>query len=607
MPVIPDNALDAVNKISPRDKQDKLLRNLLQAEQLNSLKVSSSSSRRFHGVFRTNEAGLLADSRIVKNPFQANHAVEADVKRGRKAMLFALDDGKDRARHLRKEDRVLTAVANFIDRLIDSGGYSQVVFRVKEHLRRGDSSIGNEEEECFYLIASFCLKYYRLKTEFELTEQATATSWVPRLQYIMLSLDRMSFHHVTQNMKSYLEGKKYSKVHTVLETYTEMLSYVLLLMSSSDTCHHELAAAALFLLFFRSTDRLDPLPQLMRDWKPSLFDRKYLNSLVELAHQTMKVLDKAKLLFSGRDARTKHSKKSQKKNDEVSDNYEVAVEQYIASVLTFDVHEYFKRIVSNHSVRMYTRLLEKFESNPPKVNHYIYSFFNRMLAFKLDSHSLYPDASERIATEHDVSLGFLLFNMHTLVAFNSVLSNAGFIGVNKYMAPMVDLIKSVVRSYFTLAEKNRLLYVESMFQHPHAIDFVEKLDSVYEAASFGLASSAPAESTSVRNPKRYDSDTDEDDDEDAGQAQKPSLGDEFDEANLTTVFARKEKVALAGSKRNREGKKLKKRKDRDAWTKEEDAILREQYNLYKGSRSIFETIAACLDLRFFIFYTYRSI
>ena len=60
------------------------------------------------------------------------------------------------------------------------------------------------------------------------------------------------------------------------------------------------------------------------------------------------------------------------------------LEQYLAGCLNFDVNEYFKRyIATNPTVRMYTRLLSYHASNDVSVNHYAYSYLQRLCSFRL--------------------------------------------------------------------------------------------------------------------------------------------------------------------------------------------------------------------------------
>ena len=494
-------------------------------------------------------------------------------------------------------------MASFVDRLIDSGGFSQLVFRVKEHLRRGDNSIGPDEEEAFQRIVSFCLRYYRLKVEHETKTAAlnAASPWVPKLQVIMQALDRMSFHRAALGIKTLTETKKYDKVVGVMNVYHEMLCMVLLLLSSSDTCHHELAAAALFSLFFRSSDRLDPLPQLLRDWRPSLYNRQHVDLLLELLHHTMKLLEKAKAVFSSSSFSSIQAKSKRKKQDSVSDNYDVALEQYVASVFTYDVNEYFKRfLVTNQTIRMYTRMLEKFETNSLPVNHYIYVFFQRMLQFKLDDDGInQDDFSAAVVSEHSLTLGHLLFNVQTLTVFNNVLQNDGF---NRQNPHLLDLIRSVVRRFAYAAEKNHLIFVESLLQHPHAVDFLKNIDSVYEAASYGRPftgyQSHEAKSDNIDKEAEH---TDEAVFEE--NKARTQLGDEFEEGDLSAAFNVAAKP-ITGKKRDRgrgdkeavASKGVKKHKK--TWSTVEDSVLRAQYKIYRGSRSIFETIALCPELRY---------
>ena len=483
----------------------------------------------------------------------------------------------------------VTAVAGFVDRLIDSGGFSELVFRVKEHIRRGDNSIGPDEEETVYNILGFSLKYFRLKIE----HTNRAENWVPQLQPIMQALDRMSYNRVVGVMKQYMEAKKFTKVGAVVQAYAEMLCYLHVFLCSSDKGHHEFAVALLFNIFFRSSDRLDPLPQLLRDWRPSLFGRNYVNSLIELVHSTLKLLEKVKAVYS---LLSMQSLKRAKKKDNISEKSEVALEQYIAAVVQFDVNEYFKRLISHQIVRMYTRVLDKYESNDPKINHYIYVFFHRMLNFQVDSNTSIINEDRlltNIHSESSLTLGHMLFNAHTLYTFSNILENSSFIKTRSYLFPLIDLIKSIVRRFFLLASKNHLLFVEALVIHPFAVDFIQRLDNVYDAASYGT--------TSVSHPQRqlYSEEEDsaeEDENErevllDARKRQRVDLGDEFDEADLPAALHRKDANRKRPTTATTAEKPRRPRKAKHTWSESEDDLLRDLYKLYRGSRSIFETIA----------------
>jgi hypothetical protein len=98
--------------------------------------------------------------------------------------------------------------------------------------------------------------------------------------------------------------------------------------------------------------------------------------------------------------------------------------------------------------------------------------------------------------------------------------------------------------------------------------------------------------------RRYDDEYSGDDEPlpaDRRQRNDDVLGDEFDETDLSAPFMRS---APNEAKQKRSSKPTKRvRQSKGAWTAEEDGILREQYKLYRGSRSIFETIALSRELR----------
>ena len=53
--------------------------------------------------------------------------------------------------------------------------------------------------------------------------------------------------------------------------------------------HNDISLAALHRIYFTSSEKDDPLPGLLRDWKPGTYSKTHLWTLVELCHETNKV------------------------------------------------------------------------------------------------------------------------------------------------------------------------------------------------------------------------------------------------------------------------------------------------------------------------------
>ena len=402
-----------------------------------------------------------------------------------------------------------------------------------------------------------------------------------------------------------------------MSLYKEMVCYLRVLLESGLEGHHEIAIAALHRLFYASSERLDPLPRLLASWKSGTYPRRHLDILVELVHETLKTLEVAQLRFRPEGdknaeewARKKYKKSSKGRN-------EMDLEQYVMACMRFRVDDYFKRLVTNSTVRMYTRLLSLYEKNDSNVNHYVYCFLRRLNAFTLEQDHKAP--SPNSSTEpSEVSLGFMLFNIHSLEVFNTIVNDRNVYD-NKEMEPLLRLVKAILRRFGEAAEKNHMLFVEVLFAHQRPHDFCCQLDSVYEAPSYA----AYQKRATVREgPGSEDSASS------SSESEAEDYGDEFDETNISAAFAatkdkKSEREAArlakrearakekAERKRSKEAHKSKRhrgdtagtdkaqlRASRFAWTAEEDAILKEQYVLYAGTASIFTSIAQNPELKY---------
>lgn len=120
----------------------------------------------------------------------------------------------------------------------------------------------------------------------------------------------------------------------------------------------------------------------------------------------------------------------------------------------FDVRRYFSSIVSSDTIKMYCHLLATYRENSPKVNHYIHSFFYRVKHFQINQ-------------SEEWTMQPLLFNIHVLMLFNKMLQDAS-IARDSTFRGFLDFIRGVVRDFFALADKNHLLFVESLLRQTYA-------------------------------------------------------------------------------------------------------------------------------------------
>lgn len=547
--------------------------------------------------------------------------------------------GKQYDDSLSAEDRQRSSivVATLTEELSKEICLKAFIRRINEDLRRDEMMIGPELELRYFEILQKILQYNRLKLDNEYKKfDHVNNEWKPSIRNIIDALDKMSFRRVTVSMETLAKNEsKRDDVVIPMLLFKEQICYLRLLLDSKEDVHHELAVAALYRLFYATSQRLDPLPRLLSEWKPNTYPKKHLEALVELVHETMKTLETASSLIKNElmsDSLLKKYKRSNKKK-------EMDMEQYIMACARFDVNEYFKKLASNHTVWMYSRLLYSYDINDKKVNHYIYTFMHRMWNFKLERDStvavLPSEANgaqvDKSNDDQAVNLGYMLFHINTLQIFSKIVNDRRVYDRDsdkfKHLIPFVSLIKMITRRLFEQSTKNRMIFVEILFQHPHAQEFCLELDSVYQAASYAV-------------PRKEESDDSDNDNISTNKSNRnlvlekvlessddssDNYGEEFDENNISAAFlpnandTKKKKLAKK-SKKNKISKKRKlslvdssdsesdkeertqsqrksSRQARQEWSKEEDDLLRQQYSLYAGTNSIFTSIANSSEFR----------
>lgn len=427
---------------------------------------------------------------------------------------------------------------------------------------------------------------------------------------LILILPLLCFH-VATNIETLKGEKKYDQIVHPMELFKEIIASTRFFLLSSIAQHHEIAIGTLTRIFYTSisTERMDPLPALLRDWKPGTYGRKHLHVLLEMVHETLKTLDEAKSLFiktySEGSHRTFQSNETQ---------------QNLSAGLRFEPEEYFRRfLLTPNTIALYTRVLENYATNPPWVNHYAYFFLRRVCSQKVEvEYNLSDSMSQVVELEHEneLTLAYMLFNVQSLLVFCKILNEPNAVW-RKQNDALVRLIKSIVRVLGNATKKNHLIYTELLLQHPHSQQFCRQLDSVYEAQQFAsLGDKGETRSESNHSDHAYDDELSV-----ISEKQDNDYGDEFDEAAASQVKAlsvlRKEKKSKKQklkksivAKYNSDGdtnsdydsgdddaavqkrrKASNKANIQKPWSRDEDAILREKYHLYSGSRGVYDVIA----------------
>jgi hypothetical protein len=584
----------------------------------------------------------------------------AKAKSTRRSIAFAQDSVHNSAKSgeamSRSAQEASVVVASVADLLCESKGLNEMIKRVNEDLRRDEGIFYDDMEIVYFEILSKMLAYnrYKLMAEKASFEKRVndgdamdevkdsdlqTHGWVPDLRNMIEATSNMSENRIVRSIDDLCKKKNLQALYKPIECFKELICYIRIELQSSNLGHRDLAVAALFRIFYTlTTDRRDPLPKLLNDWKASTYTKQHSQCLVELLHETMKTLDLAQSIYSD-EAEIAKARKIRLKKGSMMD-----IEQYTAAAYRFDTNEYFRKLVSNGSVRLYTRLLEKYATNDATVNHYVYCFFQRLNNFQLEQsfptpHPIEVDAKEgqSQALPAPMTLGYILFNISTMNSF-TLLLNDSTAQTNKTLAPLMSLAKTIIRRFGDAAQKNPLLFVECLFQHTNpAKHACERIDNIYEAQAYrqGTDSYQSRELKDHKKLERAGDDImdgeDSASDDDNNQYRAADSGfviaddeDEFDEndANVAAVpknfkrmqakkkkelekLARKEsrkakKMAEMGNDATmlstRNSEKVKKDKSR-SWSKEEDLILNTLFPQYAGSHSIFSIIAEDEGLR----------
>lgn len=274
----------------------------------------------------------------------------------------------------------------------------------------------------------------------------------------------------------------------------------------------------------------------------------------------------------------------------------------------FDVRKYFQSILSSDTIKMYCFLLSSYRENNAKVNHYIHSFFYRAKHFKIHQHE-------------EWTMQPLLFNIHVLLLFNKMLQDP-LIHRQSEFKSFLDFIRGVVRDFFTLAEKNHLLFVEALLRQPYAAKSAmllqrnyEPLDSMAKSRSDAVALGREKQIAIINEVRRHKKAVDAEDLEGEEEFQFTLAPSDFQSSSLVASGKNKSRdgedsnsaeevgfggpnappTAAAASKSASAAEPKQKSKAATEraknWTKVEDRYLEKMFMKYRHLPSVYEVIS----------------
>ncbi|KAL4154636.1 hypothetical protein PRNP1_006753 [Phytophthora ramorum] len=418
-------------------------------------------------------------------------------RRGKKSAAPVTDiheifGGKGRVTE--SDERTMKVLQEICDSIV-AKSYFQLTTSLKTEFRRGSQKLISTDRLQYFHLVWFLTTYHRLKIQAlkshykhqlkavqkkttELQNALDFTTPPPPApekpdydeKAVLSTLDMFSFNFVLQSIENYATMKNYHGMTVAVQLLAEMMAYLAELTASDDPRFQRIADSLQHKILYER-DFLDRLPVLLKTWSPGLFPKAYVVDVVTLTHLVFKVLDsqgtikvlsRRKAYLDKKRQKKKQaggeSKEGEDSDDSSTDEEETERQAQLLMEMQrkeadFDVRKYFSSMVSSDTIRMYCSLLTDYRENTAKLNHYIHSFFYRTKHFRI-----YP--------QEEWTMQPMLFNIHVLMLFNKILQDTYIQRLPEYKN-FLDFIRGVVRDFFTLADKNNLLFVEALLRQPY--------------------------------------------------------------------------------------------------------------------------------------------
>eukprot|EP00752_Nemacystus_decipiens_P001460 g1436.t1 len=596
-----------------------------------------SRHSRFGGTLQVGGGNGTA-ARMVANPFKdrVDCVPQATRKQTKRGKTFTVDDVSGNSSGLAESHKAIVAreaLYEFCCAFLKTA-YDPFMRSIKNEFRIDSSRLQPEDKGMMFRLMYFFMSFHHQLHHAAVKDAIEAGRKGPdlpkfELGHVLETMDLMSFNLVLREVERAISEKDTKRLAECVAVLKEMMHIVAMLNESSEKAH-QLVALGLLARIFYASEPLDKLHDIVRNWQPGKYTKSFLCHVVELVHTTLKTLewykkDRSKCI-GGVDVSM---------SEDADGKVDKAVLDRVTSAKKFDFDRYFKRLATNPTVRMYSNLLEHYATNSSRTNHYILSFMMRLSNFTGEGDNSKKRRGESLELDRRsgdtaVTCEPMLYNVYTLGVFQKVLDDP-FTRKSAFKH-LVHFILSVVRHFGTLAQKNRLVFVEALFQHPNPHNFCKDLANVYHDTS---SSRDEDHEPRKKRASRKSDDTDEESDsevEDYQDAKSEEGGeqdfagaddDEADEEewdeSATVAQEEAEKtqeqdreVGPSGGKSKRKGARRRrggreeegtsgaagsdKKKRAPRWSKQEDAYLKEHYPRYADTNSVFSVLSAAEEM-----------
>ena len=160
--------------------------------------------------------------------------------------------------------------------------YGPVMKSLKDEFRRDSGRLEASDKPAFFKIVTWFSAFQRART-------GTVGKCV-------FTLDLFSFNLVTSAVDQYIQEKKANPLSDAVKLYREMTAHLFLLASSKEETENLISQGLMQKVFYDNEPR-DKVLKLVHNWRAGVFSKAYLDDIVGLVHNTLKVLDYCKRLY----------------------------------------------------------------------------------------------------------------------------------------------------------------------------------------------------------------------------------------------------------------------------------------------------------------------
>ncbi|KAI9277922.1 timeless protein-domain-containing protein [Umbelopsis sp. AD052] len=287
--------------------------------------------------------------------------------------------------------------------------------------------------------------------------RATLADNPANFDLVASAMDIRFFLLCVRRMRQAVDEKQWLDVQTCAECFKQMLQTLAGMAESDEEDFAEVAEYVQSNIYYEQST-LDLFIEMVRGYK--FQSTEYLKSVVELNHHMLRMLERyasgKKYMFvrKNRKSRKEKDKKAQSEgeenqpDDEKSEDEETYEEErdrkqaYREHQFKFDSFEL--RFANDEIIRIYSILLEDFQTLPNSTLNAITNFFHRLMVKRKMEH--------------------LFFKLPTLELFNRILPVIKTQSDKSSFQQLAMFIRYCIKQYVKHAQENPLFLVESLFK-----------------------------------------------------------------------------------------------------------------------------------------------